>query len=99
MEIVCQPSYPLNSENASPFGTCKVYLSCWARAMPPNTASTTAMAPPATADPARMLRRVENDGVLDRIILIGRVSIGNLIGFIELRGPAKARPSTGKRIR
>src|SRR6185503_7735045 len=29
----CQPSYPLNSENASPPGTFKVYLSCWARPM------------------------------------------------------------------
>jgi hypothetical protein len=26
--ITGQSSYPLNSENASPFGTCKVYLSC-----------------------------------------------------------------------
>src|SRR2546423_2740275 len=29
MEITCQASYPLNSENASPPGTFKVYLS-WA---------------------------------------------------------------------
>src|SRR5208282_4970782 len=28
----CQSSYPLNSENASPFGTFSVYLSCAARA-------------------------------------------------------------------
>jgi hypothetical protein len=26
--ITGQSSYPLNSENASPFGTCRVYLSC-----------------------------------------------------------------------
>src|SRR2546422_2915037 len=43
METVCQPSYPLNSENASPFGTFTVYLSCAARAMLPETASDTAM--------------------------------------------------------
>src|ERR1700722_13431275 len=28
MEITGQPSYPLNSENARPFGTLRVYLSC-----------------------------------------------------------------------
>src|SRR5260370_37357598 len=39
----CQSSYPLNSENASPFGTCTVYLSCAEMALPPKTASTTAM--------------------------------------------------------
>src|SRR5262249_25684470 len=38
---VCQSSYPLNSENASPFGTCTVYLSCAARAMPTKPARTT----------------------------------------------------------
>src|ERR1700730_8343590 len=72
MATVCQPSYPLNSENASPFGTCKVYLSCWARAMPPKTASTTAMAAaPAAADVARTLRGVGNDDVLDMVGLLG----------------------------
>src|SRR5438093_6919387 len=44
METVCQPSYPLNSENASPFGTRTVYLawavSCAEVALPPRTAST-----------------------------------------------------------
>src|SRR2546422_3944124 len=44
METVCQPSYPLNSENASPFGTRTVYLawpvSCAEMALPPKTAST-----------------------------------------------------------
>src|SRR4029450_10165051 len=44
METVCQPSYPLNSENASPFGTRTVYLawpaSCAETALPPRTAST-----------------------------------------------------------
>src|SRR5215470_1282449 len=40
--MVCQPSYPLNSENASPLGTFTVYLSCAARAMLPETASETA---------------------------------------------------------
>src|SRR5438309_3109880 len=47
METVCQPSYPLNSENASPFGTRTVYLawgvSCAEMALTPKTASTTAM--------------------------------------------------------
>lgn len=33
------PSYPLNSEKARPPGTCKEYLSCAAKAMPPRTAS------------------------------------------------------------
>src|SRR5580704_6796029 len=28
MEITCQLSYPLNSENARPFGILRVYLSC-----------------------------------------------------------------------
>src|SRR6185436_8251936 len=44
MEIVCQPSYPRNSENASPFGTRTVYLawpvSCAEMVLPPRTAST-----------------------------------------------------------
>src|SRR6266480_1495237 len=44
METVCQPSYPLNSENASPFGTRTVYfawaVSCAEMAPPPKTAST-----------------------------------------------------------
>src|SRR3954467_7961185 len=39
----CQFSYPLKSENASPPGTCTVYLSCAARAMPPETASDATM--------------------------------------------------------
>ena len=41
--ITGQPSYPLNSENASPPGTCRVYLSCAEMALPPKTATTTAM--------------------------------------------------------
>src|SRR5437868_3757406 len=32
MDTTCQASYPLNSENASPFGTFAVYLSWPARA-------------------------------------------------------------------
>src|SRR5438552_16816949 len=44
METVCQPSYPLNSENASPFGTRTVYfawaVSCAEMALTPKTAST-----------------------------------------------------------
>src|SRR6266446_2820100 len=44
METVCQLSYPLNSENASPFGTRTVYLawpvSCAEVALLPRTAST-----------------------------------------------------------
>src|SRR5262245_57117478 len=45
METVCQASYPLNSENASPLGTCTVYLpcpvSCAVTTRPPRTPSTT----------------------------------------------------------
>src|SRR6266403_5000537 len=44
METVCQLSYPLNSENASPSGTRTVYLArpvcCEEGAPPPKTAST-----------------------------------------------------------
>jgi hypothetical protein len=44
METVCQLSYPLNSENASPFGTRTVYLawpaSCAEVAVLPRTART-----------------------------------------------------------
>src|SRR5882672_8688506 len=43
MATTCQSSYPLNSENASPFGTCTVYLSCAEMALPPKTASTAAI--------------------------------------------------------
>src|SRR4029078_969669 len=39
---VCQSSYPLNSENARPPGTCTVYLSCAEMALLPNAASATA---------------------------------------------------------
>src|SRR5262249_15810601 len=38
----CQDSYPLNSENASPPGTFRVYLSCCAKAKPPKKASNAA---------------------------------------------------------
>src|SRR5436190_23854054 len=45
METVCQLSCPLNSEYASPPGTCTVYLpcpaSCAVTALPPRTPSTT----------------------------------------------------------
>src|SRR6185295_9080490 len=40
METICQASYPLNSENASPPGTFRVYLSCAEIARPPTKAST-----------------------------------------------------------
>src|ERR1700692_2434769 len=40
METTCQASYPLNSENESPFGTFTVYLSCAEMAQPPTKAST-----------------------------------------------------------
>src|SRR5215469_17045177 len=39
METTCQASYPLNSENASPFGTFTVYLSCAEMAQPPTMAT------------------------------------------------------------
>src|SRR5579859_7159778 len=42
METTCQPSYPLNSENARPFGTFNAYLSCAEKLRPPKTASDTA---------------------------------------------------------
>ena len=38
IEMTGQSSYPLNSENASPPGTCTVYLSA-EMALPPKTAS------------------------------------------------------------
>src|SRR5450432_1961671 len=40
METTCQASYPLNSENESPFGTFTVYLSCAKMAQLPTKAST-----------------------------------------------------------
>src|SRR5882757_5856893 len=42
METTCQASYPLNSENESPFGTFTVYLSCAEMAQPPTKASSPA---------------------------------------------------------
>src|SRR5579862_9434593 len=39
METTCQASYPLNSENESPPGTFKVYLSCAKIAQQPMKAS------------------------------------------------------------
>src|SRR5258707_10984670 len=39
-ETTCQASYPLNSENESPFGTFTVYLSCAEMAQLPTKAST-----------------------------------------------------------
>src|SRR6202035_2866356 len=39
METTCQASYPLNSENESPFGTFTVYLSCAEMGLPPAKAS------------------------------------------------------------
>src|ERR1700691_2359046 len=40
METTCHASYALNSENASPFGTFRVYLSCAEMAQPPTKANT-----------------------------------------------------------
>ena len=63
------PSYPLNSENASPPGTFTVYLSCADMAKPPETASHTVAipivnipvrfiaAPPATAPYSEVMNR------------------------------------------
>src|SRR5262249_14752474 len=48
MEMACHPSYPLNSENASPPGTFTLYLSCFCcaeMARPPKRASHTAAIP------------------------------------------------------
>src|SRR5579864_6102322 len=41
METSCHPSYPLNSENASPPGTFSVYLSWAARTRPTRTHTST----------------------------------------------------------
>src|SRR3954470_1814585 len=38
METTCQASYPLNSANASPFGTVTAYLSCAHTTHPPAAA-------------------------------------------------------------
>src|SRR4029453_1741858 len=59
MERVCQPSYPLNSENASPFGTRTAYLawavSCAEMVLPPKTASTETASETTTITTARIL--------------------------------------------
>src|ERR1700722_10321202 len=77
METTCQVSYPLNSENASPPGTVRAYLSCCAEAKPPKTASATAAAAPAAVDVARTLRRFENECVsgMSIVILLGRAAL------------------------
>src|SRR6516164_7610233 len=75
METTCQASYPLNSENASPPGTVRVYLSCCANAKLPKIASTTATAPPIAAGLARTLCRVGNECASDMIILLGWVAL------------------------
>src|SRR5512139_1599507 len=41
--MTCQSSYPLNSENASPSGTCTLYLSCAEMALPAAKTKTAAM--------------------------------------------------------
>src|SRR5262245_15280414 len=43
MEMRCQPSYPLNSENASPPGSVTVYLSWADSELPPPKAPTSAV--------------------------------------------------------
>src|SRR4029450_11760296 len=59
MATVCQLSYPLNSENASPFGTRTVYLawpaSCAYMARSPSTASIETAREIATITPGRIL--------------------------------------------
>src|SRR5436190_19471616 len=45
VEIACHPSYPRNSENASPPGTLTAYLSSADMTKPPNTASHTVAIP------------------------------------------------------
>src|SRR5258708_1101459 len=59
METVCQPSYPLNSENPSPFGPPRGYLA-WPvfgakTALPTKTASTETASPPPTITTAGIL--------------------------------------------
>src|SRR6266705_5038873 len=43
MDRSCQASYPLNSENASPPGTFKLYLSWANRALPPKVLTSAVM--------------------------------------------------------
>src|SRR6266571_8556988 len=43
MDTSCQASYPLNSENASPPGTFKLYLSWANRALPPKILTSAVM--------------------------------------------------------
>src|SRR5205809_6480450 len=43
MDTSCQASYPLNSENASPPGTFKLYLSWANRALPPKVLTSAVM--------------------------------------------------------
>src|SRR3954466_3609709 len=74
---VCQSSYPLNSENASPFGTCTVYLSCAEMALPPKTASTTAMI------------TVSQDGIL--VMLIPPLRLQVKFSSVRSNGAGAAR--------
>src|SRR5262249_41390791 len=84
MATSCQPSYPLNSENASPPGTFKVYLSCWATAMPPKTASTK---PNAAAETTRKPREGEeglSNMAPSRCRRFGTIRIASYIRTAEL---------------
>src|SRR5215510_1198334 len=62
METTCQSSYPLKSENARPFGTCTVYLSCAEMALPPKTPRhANVVVVNMTAEPARKPREDEKN--------------------------------------
>src|SRR5215813_88531 len=85
--MVCQSSYPLNSENASPPATCTVYLSCAEMAAPLKTASTLATA---AAEVAMTLRAIGSDGVLDMVIFL----ILSLDGYAADQPKVNAKAST-----
>ena len=75
-----QSSYPLKSENASPSGTCSVYLSCAEMASPHRTAS----AMPSTAAEMARKRREDENGIADMIsscwMFQAQVSGGSRVG-------------------
>ena len=68
METTCHASYPLNSENASPFGTFTVYLSCAEIAQPPATTSNNSTATGSLPGPRNTSEKKNDmDALLDRV--------------------------------
>src|SRR5882757_2297240 len=76
MDTACQPSYPLNSENASPPGTFKVYLSWAVCATESATKATEAARVPQMLKAPKYFRAV---CISNPFVMIGR-----------MRGSAKA---------